>query len=562
MNFLKNLTIKAKVIGAFGLLLLVTAALGTFAVSRLSDVNDAAAEIRDNWLPSTRVLGDFGRDAIRYRQLEAAAILSKTPEEMDKEQASMRSVVDEANKYLKEYEPMVSAGEEKQLADLIAQDWKAYLALSQTFMIKAHNQTATESAVSYKGDMRTAFNKMLDELNKDITVNVTGGHNAAAKGEAIYRDARMMIWGALGFAAFLCLGAGWMMVTGVSKPILRMTDSMGKLAAHDLSTSIEGVGRKDELGRMAEAVQVFKDNMIKADELSAEQAKEQARKEQRQKTVDGHIAGFEKFVQDALSTLSSASTEMNATAETMSATAEETSRQTTVVSAAAEQTSTNVQTVASASEEMSSSIAEITRQVSHSSDIAKKAVDEAAKTTGTVQGLAQAAQTIGDVVNLINDIASQTNLLALNATIEAARAGEAGKGFAVVASEVKALAGQTAKATDEIRSQIAGMQGVTQSAVEAIKGIDHTITQMNEIAASIASAIQQQGAATQEIARNTQEAAKGTSEVTRNISEVAQAANQTGAAATQVLSASSDLAKQADALRSEVGKFLANIRAA
>jgi methyl-accepting chemotaxis protein len=354
----------------------------------------------------------------------------------------------------------------------------------------------------------------------------------------------------------------WVIGRSIVGPVTGMTAAMTKLAAGDKGAEIPSRDEKTELGEMAKAVDVFKQNMIKAEELAVEQRQEQARREERQRAVDAHIAGFDHQVKGALQALAAASTQMHATAESMAATAKEASRQTLAVSTASEQTLANVQTVASASEEMSSSIAEIGRQVNHSSEIAGQAVEEAQRTTATVQSLARAAQTIGDVVNLINDIASQTNLLALNATIEAARAGEAGKGFAVVASEVKALASQTAKATDEIKSQIADMQGATQQAVEAIKGIDQTIARMSEIAGSIASAVGQQGAATQEIARNTQEAATGTAEITRNIADVSQSANQTGEAATQVLRAAGDLSQQSETLRGEIDTFLANIRAA
>jgi methyl-accepting chemotaxis protein len=273
----------------------------------------------------------------------------------------------------------------------------------------------------------------------------------------------------------------------IMRPIAGMTDAMTRLAGGDKSAAIPGVGRKDEIGDMAGAVQVFKENMIKAEQLAAEQAKEQERKEARTKAIEAYIGNFDKSVTGSLNTLAAAATEMQSMAESMSATAEETQRQSTAVAAASEQASTNVQTVASASEELSSSIGEISRQVAESSRITQTAVHEAGKTNAEIKGLAEAAQRIGEVVSLINDIASQTNLLALNATIEAARAGEMGKGFAVVASEVKSLANQTAKATEEISSKISEMQNATGNSVKAIEAITGTITQINEIATTIAS---------------------------------------------------------------------------
>ncbi len=349
---------------------------------------------------------------------------------------------------------------------------------------------------------------------------------------------------------------------GVSRPIAGMTDAMTRLAGRDMAAVIPGMDRGDEIGRMASAVQVFKENMIKADQLANEQKAEQERKERRQEAVEGFIQEFDSSVSGSLNMLASASTELQTTAQSMTATAEETQRQSVAVSAASEQATTNVQTVASAAEELSSSIAEITRQVAESAKIAGDAVDEATRTNAQIKGLAEAAQKIGDVVKLIADIASQTNLLALNATIEAARAGEAGKGFAVVASEVKSLATQTAKATEEIAAKVAEMQSATDSSVHAIGSITGTIGRINEIATTIASAVEEQGAATQEIARNVQQASAGTGEVTSNIAGVSQAAGDTGSAATQVLGAASELAKQGETLRADVGKFLANIRAA
>ncbi|MGE5146019.1 MAG: methyl-accepting chemotaxis protein [Candidatus Eiseniibacteriota bacterium] len=358
------------------------------------------------------------------------------------------------------------------------------------------------------------------------------------------------------------VGLAWIIGLAIARPVIGMTAAMQRLANRDWTADVPALGQTDEIGQMAEAVQVFKDNGIENDRMAEAQRAEQEAKEKRQKTVEALIEKFEKEVTGALGTLASAATELNSTATTMASTAEETTRQASAVSAASEETTTNVQTVAAATEEMSSSVGEIGRQVNQSTEIAKRAVTEAEKTNASVQGLADAAQKIGEVVDLISDIAEQTNLLALNATIEAARAGEAGKGFAVVASEVKTLASQTAKATEEIANQIGNIQGAVGGAVEAIKGIGTTISEISEIATTIASAVEEQGAATQEISRNVQEAAKGTQEVSSNIGGVSQAASETGAAASQVQAASGDVARQGEALKAEVESFLSGIRAA
>ena len=367
----------------------------------------------------------------------------------------------------------------------------------------------------------------------------------------------------IGIGILIVIGSiGLLIARSITRPVVAMTEAMRQLAGGDKSITVPAQGRKDEIGAMAAAVEVFKQNAIEMDHLAAEQRQEQERKEARQKTVDGYIKNFESSVAGILSTLASAATEMNQTAEGMSATAEETSRQSAAVAAASEEATTNVQTVASAAEELSASVQEISRQVAQSTQISSQAVEEVGRTNTTVKGLAEAAQKIGDVVQLINDIASQTNLLALNATIEAARAGEAGKGFAVVASEVKSLANQTAKATEEIGAQISAIQEATGGAVQAIESIGGTISRVSEIATTIASAVEEQGAATQEIARNVQQAAQGTQEVSSNIAGVSQAARETGAASSQVLSTANELAKQSEVLKAEVDDFLAKVRAA
>jgi methyl-accepting chemotaxis protein len=365
-----------------------------------------------------------------------------------------------------------------------------------------------------------------------------------------------------GISVLLGFGLAFVVSRSITIPVKSMTSVMGLLAEGDLTIAIPATENKDEIGDMARAVLVFKDSMVKAEQLAVEQRAEQEIKAKRQIAIEGYIATFESGVRGSLDTLASAATEMRATSQSMSATAEETSAQATTVAAAAEQASANVQTVATATEELSSSVAEIGRQVTQSTKIAGEAVSEATRTNATVQGLSAAAQKIGDVVKLISDIASQTNLLALNATIEAARAGDAGKGFAVVASEVKSLANQTAKATEEIAAQVAAMQGATTEAVSAIQGIGGTIGAINEIATTIASAVEEQGAATQEIARNVQEAAQGTGQVSSNIVGVNQAAAETGAASSQVLASAEELGRQAETLRADVSTFLANIRAA
>ena len=355
----------------------------------------------------------------------------------------------------------------------------------------------------------------------------------------------------------------WLYVGGnILRRIRALQRSMQLLSDGDLESEIYRSHQHDEIAAMANSLEIFRESMIEARSLSADQDKDRVAKAARTSRMEARIVEFESTVRAALDNLQGSANSMQTTAQSMSATADQSSALVSAVASAAEETSVNVQTVSSGTEELSSSIAEIGRQVVTSSQIARKAVEEAGATDATMQGLAENAGRISVVVDLIQTIASQTNLLALNATIEAARAGEAGRGFAVVASEVKSLANQTAKATEEIRSQIANMQQVTTSAVGAIRDITNTIGEINEVTTAIAAAVEEQGAATREIARNIQHAAGGTSEVSSNIVGVSTASAEAGSAANEVLSASSALRHEADVLRSEIDAFLSNIRAA
>jgi len=343
-----------------------------------------------------------------------------------------------------------------------------------------------------------------------------------------------------------------------------MRAAMIDLANGNFAVVLPGLGRVDEIGEIAQAVETFKVNAEKKarDEVEAKIKRDQVAAQQRKADMIKLADAFESAVGEIIETVSSASTELEASASTLASTAERSQGLATMVAAASEEASTNVQSVASATEELTSSVNEISRQVQESERMANEAVDQARKTNDRVGELSKAAACIGDVVELINTIAGQTNLLALNATIEAARAGEAGRGFAVVASEVKALAEQTAKATGEIGQQISGIQAATQDSVNAIKEISGTIEKLSEISSAIAAAVEQQGAATQEISRNVQQAAHGTQQVSSHITDVQRGAGETGSASSLVLSAAQSLSGESNRLKLEVGKFLDSVRAA
>jgi methyl-accepting chemotaxis protein len=420
-----------------------------------------------------------------------------------------------------------------------------------------------QEATRHGAAMSKEFHE-IEPVIADIQQSIERRYRQADAAEAAARGSvRTWMLIALALATVVVGGASFLIGKSISTALSAMVRAMTRLASGDATIAIPGLGRKDEVGEMASAVQVFKTNMAEAERLRAEQSELEARQVQQRKADMIRLADdFEGAVGEIIGTVSSAATELEAAAGTLTATAERSQQLATAVAAASEEASTNVQSVASASEEMTSSVNEISRQVQESSRVASEAVVQAQKTNGRVGELSKAAARIGDVVELINTIAGQTNLLALNATIEAARAGEAGRGFAVVASEVKALAEQTAKATGEISQQISGIQAATQDSVGAIEEIGSTIGRMSEISSTIAAAVEEQGAATQEISRNIQHAAEGTSQVSSNITNVQRGASETGSASAQVLSSAQLLSRDSNRLKLEVERFLDTVRAA
>ena len=383
-----------------------------------------------------------------------------------------------------------------------------------------------------------------------------------ARAAAILRGAAVQIGIASLLAIVLSLAVAVVLARMISLPIKATTEIMGRLAAGDLAVELQATDRGDEVGAMAKAVQVFRDNAIAARDLAQQQEAEQAAKAERAQRLEALVRRFEEEIGSVVERLSSASSGMRSVAAGMTESAHEASERSTAVAAASEQASANVQTVSVAAEQLASSVREISRQVQQSTEIARRAVVKADSTSGIVSALSQGVQKIGEVTDLINNIAAQTNLLALNATIEAARAGEAGRGFSVVASEVKSLATQTAKATEDITAQVSAIQSSTRNAVTAIEEIGTVIKEISEIAASIAAAVEEQGAATDEIARNVQQAATGTHQVTENISGVTATVGRSSEVAEQVKGAAEEVAKQSDGLRSEVGAFVAKVKAA
>jgi methyl-accepting chemotaxis protein len=473
--------------------------------------------------------------------------------------------------------------DEKALGDLLA-SFTATVAEFKAIMVRLTEVLTAEERIVRERTLPAAAE--MDRLIDEVVITAKDAAQKALTSsteELVFVERLGMMFGLV--VMLVLIGSAVFGRLSIAKPINAVVAVLGELGRGNKSVAIPHTSRGDEVGDAARAAENFRDNLVRMERLEADQRDVEARAAEEKRLADERAAAekqlleqnasaerkaimrqlaqeFEATVGQIVGTVSSATSELETAADTLTRTAETTQQLSASVAAASEQASANVQSVASASDEMASSVNEISRQVQESSRIADEAVKQAARTDARIVELAQAAGRIGDVLKLITSVAEQTNLLALNATIEAARAGDAGKGFAVVAQEVKALAGQTAKATEEIASQIAGIQAATQESVTAINEIGGTIGRISEIASAIAAAVEEQGAATQEIARNVQQAAQGTTQVASNIVEVTNGASATGSASSQVLASARSLSQEGDRLRAEVDKFLVTVRAA
>ncbi len=554
-------SIRTKITGVVAFLLVAMSAMGALNIRQMYTINSATVDIVNNWLPSVRVLGELRAATITYRAIVRSHLLATDEAGKQLQEDLLAKWITNTDKARKNYEPLITSAEERALYDEFSTSWAEYLAgVKEVLVLSRKNEDKEARVLHAKASL--AGVKADETLQKDVLLNSKGADAAGSQAAEGFDNDIKIVLSSLLLTIIIGIGAAVFLVRGVSAGIKSIVAPMQALGDGDLTAQVPHQGEKTEIGAMAEALQVFKQALIAKKAADEAAARDADAKIERGHRVDSITRDFESLIGEIVATVSSASTQLEASAGTLTTTAERAQQLTTTVAAASEEASTNVRSVASATEEMASSINEIGRQVQDSARMAGEAVDQARKTNDRVSELSKAAARIGDVVELINTIAGQTNLLALNATIEAARAGEAGRGFAVVASEVKALAEQTAKATGEIGQQITGIQTATQDSVNAIREIGGTIEKLCEISSTIASAVEEQGAATQEISRNVQQAAHGTQQVSANITDVQRGASETGSASSQVLSAAQSLSGDSNRLKLEVGKFLNSVRAA
>jgi methyl-accepting chemotaxis protein len=531
------MTLRARIITAFALLLAGFVVLGGFALQSLGDMRQSVTRMSEDTLGGVRTIADLSEASQRYRALNDPAVRPDPPA------AATRA---EVEGFFDRYRPLISDAEEQGLFDAVTRAWRGYIDPS--------------APLAEAGQANFApFQQARDKLR---SYNFAVADNMVAMSRQTYQQTFWLLLGGIVLGALAMAGIGASLLASVSRPVLRLADAMDSMTRGNLEAVVTDQHRADEIGTLARALEVFRAKVRHGEEVWVGQTGANAAGQGRAARLDALVDEFGEETRLVLDNVRQSSQRLSGSAGQMNQAAEQGARMTDALAKASQGASGNAQMAAAATEELAASIGEITRQVGRSAEVSRRAVAETEKTGRAVSELAASAEKIGDVVRLIADIAGQTNLLALNATIEAARAGEAGKGFAVVASEVKNLASQTARATEEIGLQVGAIQGATTLAVEAIRSIALVVAEIDGTAAAIATAVEQQGAAAQDIARNIAGTTEAADLVSREVVEVRDAADASGEVAHQLRQASGELNNQANNLRAQVERFLSRVRAA
>lgn len=560
------MTIGTRITMGFSAILVLMAALTLISITQVNVIDSDLTTIND-------VNSVKQRYAINFRGSVHDRAIALRDVTLVSEPSDLKQVLDTIDKLTSFYADSARAmdgifarrndvsAEEREILALIKQTEAKTLPLIKDVVATQQAGDAAAAKALLMAQARPAFVEWLARINRFIDLEESMNRTVAGSVRTVAKNFQTLMTVLCGISLLIGAALAWWIVKSI-RPLRRMTEAMHRLSTGDFAVLIPGIGQADEVGEMATAVQVFKDNMIAADRMTSEQNAEGIAKEERAQRLSNLVSSFETKLASLVKTLAGTATEVQSTAVSMAAAADQGKQQSNEAADAAEQAATNVKTVAAATDELALSIREIGEQVANSRNIATRAITESQETRQAVGQLSDSAQKIGEVVKLISTIAQQTNLLALNATIESARAGEAGRGFAVVANEVKALASQTAQATEDIENKVGEIQSLTAKTVSAIDSIGRVVGEMSEIAMVIASAVEEQSGATREIARNIQGVADGTSIASQNIAGVRQASTGTGTAAERMKVSSRELADQADTLDREVGRFIADVKVA